>query len=96
MVWMTVRLHFEDIVGTIGHSRTTEGLAKSVLYVGEVTLEPGPAAEKETSAVKDQSLSNSVMKRKSKITCLVKNVSKLTCVVKVKLNVVNARLCDAW
>ena len=36
------------------------------------------------------------MKKKSKITCLVKNVSKLTCVVKVKLNVVNARLCDAW
>ena len=36
------------------------------------------------------------MKRKSKFTCLVKIVSKLTCVVKVKLNVVNARLCDAW
>ena len=94
MVWMTVRLHFEDIVGTVGRSPTTEGLAKSVLYVGEVTLEPGPAAEKETSAVKDQSLSSCVMKR-NKI-CLVKNVTKLTCVVKVKLNVVNARLCDAW
>ena len=56
-------MHFEDIVGTDGRSPTTEGLAKSVLYVGEVTLEPGPAAEKETSAaVKDQSISSCVMK----------------------------------
>ena len=91
-----VAFWLENIVGKIEHSPTTEGLAKSVLYVGEVTLEPGPKAEKETPAVKDQSLCSCVMKKKSKITCLVKNVSKLTCVVKVKLNVVNARLCDAW
>ena len=45
------RLHFEDSVRTVRRLPTTEGLAKSVLYEGEVTLEPGPVAEKETSAV---------------------------------------------
>ena len=42
------RLHFEDSVRTVRRLPTTEGLAKSVLYEGEGTLEPGPVAEKET------------------------------------------------
>ena len=90
-------MHFEDIVGTVGHSPTTEGLAKSVLYVGEVTLEPGPAAEKEISAVKNQSLSSCATYEKEVqdyLRCQKRILS--TCVVKVKLNVVDARLCDAW
>ena len=52
--------------------------------MGDVSFDPGAAAGKGKVAINGLK------------TCQMLKESKSTCVVKVKLNVVDARFCDAW